>query len=350
MLAMARLATVATSCQLVSLLRGAAAIASERLILGTGHIHAPQPRAFSLWVPVCCCVAATEGCNFLDTANVYKEGWSEGVVGRFLKGRRDQFILTTKVGATLQGGGPGTSGVLRRARIVQSIEESLARLSTEYIDLYLCHFPDNATPLDETLGAMDELVRQGKVRFPGCSNFESWRLCESLQISEQKGLSSFVCDEVCYSLLDRRMEDELLPFAQRRRVSVTVFAVTAIGLLSGRCRYGQPPPEGTSWHRGPYNFHKAMTPRTGRVIDTVVDIAERRGKTPTQVAMAWCLQVPGITSVIIGADTPQRIEENFGAIGWTLSDEERKRLDEVTEGQRLMIHKDAPQGYQPAES
>ncbi len=292
--------------------------------------------------------AADQGCNFLDCANIYRDGFSERVVGKFLKPQRDKFILTTKVGS------PSTDipceGGLGRSNILKSAEASLTRLDTDYIDLFLCHFPDPDTPVDETLGAMDTLVKQGKVRFPGCSNFQSWLMSDSIHAAQRDQLARFECNQVLYSLLDRHVEDEIIPYAQRQEISITLFATTVIGLLSGRYRYGQPPPEGTSWHRGPYNYHKAMTPWVDRVIEAVIDIAAARGKTPTQVAMAWCLAHPGVTSVIIGADTPDRVAENWGAIGWTLTDEEKARLDEVSEGQRLVIHKDCPQGYKPEES
>lgn len=290
--------------------------------------------------------AASLGCNYLDCANVYRNGLSEQIVGKAIRGRRDQFVVSTKVGAEINGG-PATGGGLTRSSIISAVEASLQRLGTDFIDTYLCHFPDPKTPIEETLGAMGDLVRQGKVRYPGCSNFESWRLCEALAVSENQGLPSFVCNQVGYSLLDRRIEDEVVPFCQRRKVAVTVYATTAIGLLSGRYRYGEPPPPGTSWQRGPYNYRKAMTRRTDQVVQAVIDIADQRGKTPTQVVMAWCLANPGVTSIIIGADTPQRVRENWGAAGWDLSAEERARLDNVSEGQRLVVHKDCPEGYQP---
>jgi 1-deoxyxylulose-5-phosphate synthase len=283
------------------------------------------------------------GCNCFDTSNVYQDGESERILGRAMKGRRDRFIVTTKVGAP-EVDDPSAKGLGVR-NILRCCEKSLDRLNTDFIDLYLCHFPDPDTPIDETLTALDTLVRQGKVRYVGCSNFEKWRLGEALQTSQRHGQAAFVCNQLCYNLLDRRIEDELIPYCGQQGVGITVYAATAIGLLSGSYRYGQPPPPGTSWHRGPYNFRAAMTPHVGRVIDAVVATAERYGRTPTQVAMAWCLSRPQINSVIIGSDTPQRMRENADASDWVLPDEDVQRLNEVSEGQRLEVRKDCCEGY-----
>jgi 1-deoxyxylulose-5-phosphate synthase len=283
------------------------------------------------------------GCNFFDTSNVYQDGESERILGLAMKGRRDRFIVTTKVGA------PEVDEIsakgLGRDNILHCCEKSLRRLGIETIDLYLCHFPDPSAPIDETVAAMDTLVKQGKTRYVGCSNFEHWRLREAIQISERHGQARFVCNQLAYSLLDRRIEDELIPCCKQQGVGITVFAATAIGLLSGKYRYGQPPPAGTSWHRGPYNFRAAMTPHVGRVINAVVATAERYDRTPTQVAMAWCLSRPEINSVIIGCDTPQRVRENAGAADWILPDEDVQRLNEVSEGPWLEVRKDCPEGY-----
>jgi aryl-alcohol dehydrogenase-like predicted oxidoreductase len=283
------------------------------------------------------------GCNFFDTSNVYRDGQSERILGRAMKGRRQRFVVTTKVGAT-EFDDLGAKG-LGRDNILCCCEKSLRRLDTDVIDLYLCHFPDPTTPIDETLAAMDALVGQGKVRYIGCSRFESWRLREAIQISEERGQATFVCNQLGYSLLDRRIEDDLMPCCGERGVGITAFAATAIGLLSGKYRYGQPPPAGSSWHRGPYNFRAAMTPHVGKVIDAVAAAAERCGRTPTQVAMAWCLSRPQVNSVIIGSDTPQRVRENLAAADWTLPDEDVRRLDAISAGPWLEICKDCPEGY-----
>jgi 1-deoxyxylulose-5-phosphate synthase len=287
--------------------------------------------------------ALEAGCNLLDTSNVYQDGESERILGRAMKGRRDRFLVTTKVGAP-EVDDPAAKG-LSRANILRCCEKSLRRLDTDVIDLYLCHFPDPNVSMDETVAAMDTLVSQGKVRYVGCSNFEKWRLLEAMQGSEQHSQARFACNQLGYSLLDRRIESELIPCCEQQGVGVTVYAATAIGLLSGSYRYGQPPPVGTSWHRGPYNFRVAMTPHVGRVIDAVVATAERYGRTPTQVAMAWCLSRPQINSVIIGCDTPQRVRENAEAADWILPDADVQRLNQVSDGPWLEVRKDCPEGY-----
>lgn len=288
--------------------------------------------------------AADLGCNYLDCANIYRRGLSEQIVGKAIRGRRDSFVVSTKVGGEPETGGPAQRG-LTRARIVEHVEESLTRLGTDHLDCYLCHFPDPDTPLAETLGALSTLVAQGKVRFIGASNFESWRLCDALHVSERLDLPAFVCNQVSYSLLNRRIEDELLPFCRQRNIGITAYATTMIGLLSGRFRRNRPPPPGTSWHRGPYNYRAAMTEAVDRVIATVLDIAERHGRTPSQVAMAWCLRDDVVRSVIIGADTPERVEEDFAAADWLLPPADQAELERASEGQCLVVHKDCPGGY-----
>jgi aryl-alcohol dehydrogenase-like predicted oxidoreductase len=285
------------------------------------------------------------GCTSFDTSNVYQDGESEQILGRAMKGRRDKFIATTKVGAA-EINEPSAKG-LGKANILLCCEKSLKRLGTDFIDLYLCHFPDPHTPVEETVAAMDALVRQGKVRYVGCSNFESWRLSESLQKSEQHGQARFVCNQLGYSLLDRRIEEEVMPCCSRHGVGITVYAATAIGLLSGKYRYGQPPPPGSSWHRGPYNFRVAMTRHVGRVINEVIATAKSYSRTPTQVAMAWCLSKTTVNSVIIGCDSPERVRDNFEAANWELPREAVQRLDRVSDGPWLEVRKDCPEGFDP---
>ena len=287
--------------------------------------------------------AAELGCNYLDCANVYRDGLSEKIIGRAVRGRRDQFIISTKVGSP-EADVPASGG-LSRNEIMRAAETSLRRLDTDYLDTYLCHFPDPDTPLEETFRALDELVQQGKVRYVGVSRFEGWRLAETLSACELEKLAAPVCHQLGYSLLDRRIEDEIVPYCQQKGVAVTVFAATAIGLLSGHYCYGQPPPPGTSWQRGPYNFRRAMTDGVDRVIQKVIQVAEAHECSPSQIAMAWCLAQSGITSVVTGADSVERVTENCAAAELQLSAEDLKQLDEVSAGQVLVIHKDCPQGY-----
>ncbi len=289
--------------------------------------------------------AAERGCNFLDCADFYGTGRSERTVGAAVKGRRDRFVVTTKVGSPM----PGAAGGLKRDYILRACEESLRRLDTDYIDCYLCHFPDPDTPLDETLSAFDQLVTDGKVRYPGVSNFSAAQVLESARISRERGWVSYVCNQVGYSLLDRRIEEDLMPDIESAGIGVTAFATTAIGLLAGRYRYGQPPPAGTSWYRGPYNFRAAMTPAAGRVIDAVLDIARRYGTSPTRVATAWCLRLPAVNAAIIGTDTPEQVRQNFRDADWELPAEAAAELDRRSAGLKLAILKDCPQGWTPDE-
>ena len=288
--------------------------------------------------------AAEHGCNFLDCADFYGTGRSERIVGAAVKGQRDRFVITTKVGSSMPD---APRGGLKRDYILRACEASLRRLDTDYIDCYLCHFPDPDTPLDETLSAFDRLVTEGKVRYPGVSNFSAAQVLESARISRERGWVGYVCNQVGYSLLDRRIEEDLLPEIEPAGIGVTAFATTAIGLLAGRYRYGQPPPAGTSWHRGPYNFRAAMTPAVGRVIDAVLDIARRCGTSPTRVATAWCLRLPVVNAAIIGTDTPEQVRQNFRDADWELPAEAAAELDRYSAGLRLAIRKDCPQGWAP---
>ncbi len=287
--------------------------------------------------------AADQGCNFLDCANFYRDGFSERIVGKAIRNRREQFIVTTKVGSQLPS--DPTSGGLSRRSILTAAENSLQRLDTDYIDLYLCHFPDPHTPAEETLAALDQLVCQGKVRHIGVSNYETWRLYEALHVCEAHGWSAPICNQVRYNLLEQHIEQELVPFCQQRNVGITVYAASAIGLLSGRYRYGSPPPEGSTWWRGPYNYRAAMTAPVDAVVQKLVEMAAHHGGTANQMAMAWCLAQPGISCVITGADTAERVAENLTADAIRLSSEELKILDDLTCGLRWVFRKDCPEGF-----
>ena len=318
---------------------GNSSLKVSRICLGTVFRSQPDETASIAAIHQ----AADLGCNYLDCANVYLDGLAERIVGRAVKGRRDQFVISTKVGAP-ESGIPGSGG-LSPSEIMRAAEASLQRLDTDYLDTYLCHFPDPKTPLEETLRALDQLQQQGKVRYVGVSRFEKPLLAEAMSVCEKEKFTSPVCNQLEYSLIKREVEDDVLPYSKSQGIAVTVFATTAIGLLSGRYRYGQPPPEGSTWHRGPYNYRRAMTEGLDRVIQELMQIAENHGSSPSQVAMAWCLAQPGITAVITGADSSERVRENCAAVELRLSPDELKRLCEVSKGQTLELHKDCPQGY-----
>jgi aryl-alcohol dehydrogenase-like predicted oxidoreductase len=281
--------------------------------------------------------AIDKGCNFIDTA-LYGEGRSEQVVGRALKGKRDQIVLTTKIAGTL-GEGPNR-GRLNRLNLISGVEASLQRLQTDYIDLYLMHSFDPNTPLDETLRALDDIVRQGKVRFIGCSNFVAWKIMEALWISGERNLAPFVCTQSQYNLLNRfEVEPELMPLCRQFGLGIMAYSPLAIGLLTGRFRRGQQPPPHTSWSTGEntglsphkYRLDDALDEFNDRIVQCLIDVAERHQRTPAQVAIAWILDHDEISAPILGADLPEHVDEIFAGLEWALPADERRVLDEVSE-------------------
>ena len=273
------------------------------------------------------------GCNFLDVANVYSDGKCEEVLGSIIGGKRQEFIVTTKVGSQRHDSRP-----LSRESVVREAEGSLARLRTDYSDLYLCHQPDPKTPIAETLEAMERLRAQGKIRYAGVSNYSAGELREALSEARADGGAGVDCNQVPYSLLNREIEDHLLPLCQGNRVSITVYSPTFIGLLSGAYRYGRPPVPGRSWATSAvYKYEKCMTPTTDRVMREVERIAAAHQSTPAQVALAWVLVHPEVSSVIIGADSADRVTENVGALDLALTAEDRHRLDAASRGLRMDV-------------
>ena len=268
------------------------------------------------------------GINFIDVANIYQEGHSERLVGEVLKGRRDQFVLTTKVGSSM-GIGPNDTG-LSRAHILREIEHSLRRLQTDHIDIYLVHQLDPTTPHQETLRALDDLVHQGKVRYIGCCNYTAWQVCAALWTSDRAGLTPFIGVQNHYNLLRRSPERELLPFCREQGLGVMTYSPLAVGLLSGRFRRDTPPPSDTLWGQRRSGFQDAMTPAADRVIATLIRLAQERGKTPAQVAIAWILSHPEISAAMIGPDRPEHVTETVGAATWKLDPVARTELDAVS--------------------
>ena len=268
------------------------------------------------------------GVNLIDTADVYSAGLSEEIVGRTIRGRRDRVLLATKARMPM-GEGPNDAG-LSRHHLIRSCEASLRRLGVDHIDLYQVHEWDGATPLEETLDALDHLVRSGKVRYIGCSNYAGWHVMKALGISERRGLQRFVSQQIYYSLQARDAEYELVPVALDQRVGILVWSPLAGGLLSGKYRRGNQGPEGsrhlTDWNEPPVRDEDQLYD----VIDAVVEIAEEHGASPAQVALAWLLGRPGVASVVIGARTDEQLADNLGAADLELGAEERARLDAVS--------------------
>ena len=279
---------------------------------------------------------AAVGGNFIDTANVYSTGVSEEIVGRWLKNKqRDDFVIATKVRFPM-GDGPNEVG-LSRKHVLASVEASLRRLQTDYIDLYQVHAWDPGAPLEETLSTLDNLVRAGKVRYLGVSNFAGWQLQKAVDISRHMGWEPFVCLQPLYNLLDREIEWELVPICQNEGLGIIPWSPLRGGWLSGKYRRGMERPisgtrvDDATQHGWSEAWEKYDTPHTWGVIDAVFEIAAQTGRTAAQVALRWLLQRPGVTAPIIGVRTMAHLEDNLGAVGWSLSDEQMARLDEVSE-------------------
>jgi aryl-alcohol dehydrogenase-like predicted oxidoreductase len=268
------------------------------------------------------------GVNLIDTADVYSAGLSEEIVGRTLRGRRDRVLLATKARMPM-GDGPNDAG-LSRHHLIRSCEASLRRLGTDYIDLYQVHEWDGATPLEETLDALDHLVRSGKVRYIGCSNYAGWHVMKALGISERRGFQRFVSQQIYYSLQARDAEYELVPVSLDQGLGILVWSPLAGGLLSGKYRRGEQGPEGsrhlTDWNEPPVRNEEQLYD----VIEALVEIAEANDASPAQVALAWLLGRPGVASVVVGARTDEQLADNLGAADLQLGDEERARLDELS--------------------
>jgi aryl-alcohol dehydrogenase-like predicted oxidoreductase len=274
---------------------------------------------------------AAQGGNFLDTADVYGRGRSEEIVGAWLKGRRrEDFVVATKVRGAM-GDGPNDIG-LSRKHIRAAVKDSLNRLGTDYIDLYQVHAWDPATPLEETLGTLNDLVREGLVRYLGASNYRAWQLMKANGISRGRGWETFVCLQPQYSLLCRATEYELLPLCASEGIGVIPWSPLRGGWLSGKFRRDmEKPPENTRVGNSPDLWSKWNTDTTWAILDTVRDIAEETGKTPAQVSLNWLLARQEMTAPIIGARNVEQLEDNLGATGWALAAEQLDRLNRVSE-------------------
>ncbi len=272
-------------------------------------------------------MARDAGVNLFDTANIYSDGESEEILGEVISGRRDDVLLATKVRMSV-GDGPNDTG-LSRHHIIRQCEESLKRLGTDYIDLYQVHEWDGLTPLEETLEVLDTLVRSGKVRYVGSSNYSGWQLMKALGISERLGLQRYISQQIHYTLQAREAEYELVPLAIDQECPILVWSPLAGGLLSGKYRRDSDASEGRhveGWDEPPvYDTDKLYD-----TVDVLVEIAEERGVSAAQVALAWLLGRPGVASVIVGARTDEQLADNLRAAELELSEEERRRLDEVS--------------------
>ncbi|NNC24132.1 aldo/keto reductase [Salinisphaera sp. USBA-960] len=279
--------------------------------------------------------ALDAGVNFFDTADMYSRGESEVILGQAFKNLgvdRDKVVIATKLRAPMsEDAAYGTGDVnnvgLSRKHIMASIDASLKRLDTGYIDLYQAHGWDQSTPLEETLKAFDDLVRMGKVLYPGCSNWPARHIARALAICEHRGWASFISLQAYYALAGRDLEHELLPLAREQGLGVMPWSPLAGGMLSGKFRRDQAGPEGA--RRTDFNF-PPVDERVFDAVDVLEAVANETGASTPQIALAWTLAQPGVTSTIIGANKRTQLDDNLDAVNVTLSDEQLARLNDVT--------------------
>lgn len=267
------------------------------------------------------------GLNMFDSADIYSDGAAEEILGEALKGRRDQVLISTK-GTFRKGEGPNDVGS-SRYHITRSVEGSLRRLKTETIDLYQLHGFDAMTPIEEALGTLDGLVRAGKIRYIGCSNFSGWHLMKSLAISEKYGLSRYVAHQAYYSLIGRDYEWELMPLSLDQKVSAVVWSPLGWGRLTGKIRRGQPMPKNSRLqHQVSLDFGPPIEDEyLYGVVDAMDEVSKETGKTVPQIALNWLLQRPTVANVIVGARNEEQLRQNLGAVGWNLTPEQVAKLD-----------------------
>jgi aryl-alcohol dehydrogenase-like predicted oxidoreductase len=273
-------------------------------------------------------LAFDAGVNFFDTANAYGGGHSELMLGKALKGRRQDAVICTKVFNPM-GSGPNDSG-MSRVHILRAIEESLTRLQTDYVDVYYIHHVDTQTPLEEMLRAFDDLVHGGKVRYIACSNYEAWRLLEALWISETKNLARFECYQPQYSLVVRDIEEEIIPVCALKGVGVVVWSPLAGGFLTGKYRPGQRTAQGARSEEGWAYPERYFAPNADETLGVLLEVAQAVGRSPAQVAVRWVLEQPAITSAIIGARTVEQARDNLRASTLQLPQPLLERLNTVS--------------------
>ncbi|MFE6747740.1 aldo/keto reductase [Kitasatospora purpeofusca] len=310
---------------------GASGLTVPALSLGTGTFGGRGP-LFGAWGTTddtearrLLDIAIDAGVTLFDTADVYSDGASEEVLGRAIKGRRDQVLISTKAGLPT-GDGPNDAGT-SRARLTTAVDAALRRLGTDHLDLFQLHAFDAATPVEEVLGTLDELVRAGKVRYTGVSNFSGWQLMKSLAAADRDARPRYVAHQVYYSLVGRDYEWELMPLGQDQGVGALVWSPLGWGRLTGRIRRGTPVPPGSRLHDTADYGPPVADDLLYDVVDALDAIAAETGRTVPQVAINWLLRRPTVSSVIIGARNEEQLRQNLGAVGWELTAEQVARLD-----------------------
>jgi aryl-alcohol dehydrogenase-like predicted oxidoreductase len=330
---------------------GRTGVQVSALALGTMNFggRTPEAEAFALLD-----AAATHGINLIDTADVYGHdpddfaqgrGRSETIIGRYLRARggRERWVLASKAHFPMSGdiNDRGSS----RRHLITACEASLRRLGTDYLDLYQLHHPSNEVPIDETLRALDDLVRQGKVRYLGSSSFGAWQIVESLWVAKEYGLNRLVSEQPAYNLLDRRIERELIPMAQTYGLAILPWAPLAGGFLSGRYRPGQAAPAAARltslWKNAPSH----LTPEAFAVLAEVERLAREKACTPSQIALAWCLAQPGVTAVLLGPRTLAHLEDHLMCLRVQLTPADLERLDAVAPPYRMTVPYSGVDGF-----
>ncbi|MEU5271814.1 aldo/keto reductase [Streptomyces hygroscopicus] len=310
---------------------GASGLKVPELSFGAGTFGGRGP-LFSAWgnsdarearrlVDIC----LDAGITMFDTADVYSDGASEEVLGQAVKGRRDQVILSTKTSLPL-GDGPDDAGS-SRSRLIRACESALRRLGTDHIDLFQLHAFDAGTPVEEVLSALDGLVRAGKVRYVGVSNFSGWQTMKSLAAADRYGHPRYVAHQVYYSLIGRDYEWELMPLGLDQGLGALVWSPLGWGRLTGKVRRGRPLPSDSRLHQTARYGPPVDDAHLYRVIDALDEIAQETGKAIPQIALNWLLQRPTVSSVIIGARNEEQLRQNLGATGWTLTSDQMAKLD-----------------------
>ncbi|MFW5741695.1 MAG: aldo/keto reductase [Spirochaetota bacterium] len=300
----------------------------SQLCMGCMYFGAktPEEEAYKLFDA---CIDA--GINFFDTANVYNRGTSESVLGRILadRGNREKLVIATKVHGRMDDDDPNAAGNSRR-HVVEQCEASLKRLGTDYVDLYQIHRPDSQVPIDETLRALDDLVRAGKVRYIGTSTYAAWQSVEALWASKELGLNRFVSEQPPYSIADRRIERELLPMARTYGYGIIPWSPLAGGLLTGKYGRGKEAPEGARYADSSRpNLAKRVTERLYDALEELEELVAGKGVTMSQFALAWVMNQPGVTSPIIGSRNVEQLRDNLKALDVQIADADRERVDEI---------------------
>ncbi len=278
-------------------------------------------------------VCLDAGLTLFDSADVYSGGLAEEILGKAIAGRRDSVLISTKATFTM-GDGPNDVGS-SRFHLIKSVEGSLRRLGTDYIDLFQLHAFDALTPIEETLGTLDDLVKAGKIRYIGCSNFSGWHLMKSLAVSEKYGLARYVAHQAYYSLIGREYEWELMPLGIDQGVGAMVWSPLGWGRLTGRIRRGQPVPENSRLQTTADAGPPVSDEYVYGVVDALDAVAAEVEKTVPQVALNWLLSRPTVSSVIIGARNEEQLKQNLGAVGWSLTPEQVARLDKASAVTRI---------------